>query len=122
MAWYSKRPPSKIFSSDKCGLDFHHSGEGMWGRGIYLAKNASYSYAYSHPLPDGSKQFFYCSVLVGDSVKLEPNNTLRLPPVKNEAASGDERYDSVEGATGGSQIFIVYDNQKVYPAYLITFR
>lgn len=112
--------PGKIFLSDKCGLDSHHSAEGMWGRGIYLAKNASYSHNYSHKLSDGSNQFFFCSVLIGDSVKLPHNNSLRLPPVKDES-SGD-RYDSIEGFTGNSQIFIVYDNQKVYPAYLITYK
>jgi hypothetical protein len=121
--WHGTRtlPPSTVYSSDKCGLDFHHSNEGMWGRGIYLAKNASYSNSYSHTLQDGSKQFLFCSVLIGDSVKLEADNSLRLPPFKDQMSGSGERYDSIEGFTGGSQIFIVYENQKVYPAYLITY-
>ena len=124
LLWHGTRnvAPTTVYSSDKCGLDFHHSNEGMWGRGIYLAKNASYSNSYSHALQDGSKQFLFCSVLIGDSVKLAADNSLRLPPFKDQMSGSGERYDSVEGSTGGSQIFIVYENQKVYPAYLITYK
>ena len=31
------------------------------------------------------------------------------------------RYDSVSGDTGGSKVYITYDNDKAYPAYLITY-
>ena len=34
----------------------------------------------------------------------------------------DELYDSVSGSTGDSDIFVIYDHEKAYPAYLITFR
>jgi hypothetical protein len=76
----------------------------MWGRGIYLAKNASYSDSYSHTLQDGSKQLLFCSVLIDDSVKLTADNSLRLPPFKDQMSGSGERYDSIEGFTGGSQI------------------
>ena len=32
-----------------------------------------------------------------------------------------ERYDSVSGQSGGSDIYMVYDHDKAYPAYLITY-
>ena len=33
----------------------------------------------------------------------------------------DERYDSVHGKSRGSDIYVVYDHDKAYPAYLITY-
>jgi hypothetical protein len=31
------------------------------------------------------------------------------------------RYDSVCGVTGGSRVFIVYENGRAYPEYLVTY-
>jgi hypothetical protein len=33
----------------------------------------------------------------------------------------DERYDSVSGDTNGSEVFVIYEQGKTYPAYLITY-
>ena len=42
-----------------------------------------------------------------------------MPPV---IEGENERYDSVSGETGGSNVYIVYANKKVYPQYLITYK
>lgn len=35
------------------GLNINYSNDGMWGKGIYFAVNASYSCpAYSHQIPN----------------------------------------------------------------------
>ena len=110
--------PEKIYESEH-GFDFRHSGSSsLWGKGAYFAVNASYScrsYAYRSPL--GYQQIFIAFVLTGDSIRMASDRTLVTPPSKDDG-SGD--YDSVNGITGSSQIYIVYDHDKCYPAYLIT--
>ena len=59
---------------------------------------------------------FLCLVLVGESVKLPPGQ-YRIPP--NKPGSSTERYDSINNEMEGH--YIIYDNVKSYPGYLITY-
>jgi hypothetical protein len=113
-------PPSKIYKNEQTGFDLRFCNAGMWGVGTYFAVNASYSNGYSYALGD-TKQMFLARVAVGDSIKLKSDSTLRMPPLKQNSTK-EERYDSVEGNTGGSDIFIVYENKQAYPSYLITYQ
>ena len=120
--------PEKVFRSEK-GVDFRFSREGLWGTGSYFAVNASYSDAYAYSTPGGinEKQIFICKVLTGDSYNAGTNKdpTLRQPPLKSGYRSelfDEERYDSVKGYTNESHVYVVYDHEKVYPAYLVTYR
>ena len=51
-----------------------------------------------------------------------------MPPAKTSGAQGGDvqfnqmKYDTVTGHTGGSQVYMTYDNDKAYPAYLITYN
>lgn len=119
-----------IYNGDKNGLDVRYSNDGMWGRGIYFAQNASYSHNYANVnTATGERVFFYCSVLLSDYIALASDKTLKMPPLKTNAASSEnsnlehdmDRYDSVKGNTNGSDVFIVYENEKTYPAYKITY-
>ena len=120
-------PPEKVFRSEK-GVDFRFSREGLWGIGSYFAVNASYSDAYAYARPGGSnvKQMFVCKVLTGESYNAEQSDrSLRQPPLKPIPTHGsfeEERYDSVKGYTNQSYVYVVYDHEKVYPAYLVTYR
>ena len=111
--------PNEIIESEK-GFDFRFGGNCMWGAAAYFAVNASYSDRYAHQTkgPFVYKQFLLARVLTGHSKALQPNTSLRKPPPK-EDESGD--YDTVNGHTGGSQVYMVYDHEKAYPAYLITY-
>lgn len=97
----------------------------MWGIGIYFAENASYSNGYSFKNLDGTCSFFYAKVAVGQSILQTSNNTTKMPPLKSNIASQsgstEERYDSIQGHTNGSDIFIIYENSRAYPHYLITY-
>ena len=53
----SKTPPEKIYNGEE-GFNQNFSNDGMWGRGLYFAENASYSDNYAYKLPDGSKGMF----------------------------------------------------------------
>lgn len=114
--------PSCIYQDEE-GFDMRFSNAGMWGNGNYFAVNASYSHGYAHPLPDGMRQMFLAKVLTGYSYKCSPNRSLRMPPVRKQSPKGgDMRYDTVNGETGGSQVFIAYSNEKAYPFYLISYK
>lgn len=120
----SQTAPEKIYKSEK-GFDFRYGNRGLWGKGAYFAVNASYSdkYAYKH---GGKKQILLALVLTGESTTCPQNNSMTTPPTKpnsmqDENMFVDENYDSVRGHTGGSEIYVVYDHDKAYPAYLITY-
>lgn len=105
--------PTEIIN-DKRGFDFRCARDGMWGAGIYFAVKASYSdknYAYKVP-GESCKQLLLARVLTGKSKDLAPDRTLRKPPAE---------YDTVTGTTNGSRVYVVYDHEKAYPAYLITY-
>ena len=115
--------PEQIYKSEK-GFDFRFANEGLWGVGTYFAVNAQYSNAYAFKLSGGSGrlQFFLALVLTGESYSCGEDRSLRKPPLKERNDMfADERYDSVHGKSRGSDIYVVYDHDKAYPAYLITY-
>ena len=116
-------PPDRIYTGEE-GFDMRFSAQGMWGMGNYFAVNASYSHIYAHPMASGYRQMFLVKVVVGASYDCPSNSSLRMPPEKQSKTTsmfGVERYDSVSGTTGGSKVYIIYDNLKAYPFYLITY-
>ena len=112
--------PQDIYKGD-AGFDMRFSNNGMWGRGNYFAVNASYSNDYAHHA-NGSRQMMMANVLTGYQYKCQPDSTLRIPPVRDAGGAMTRRYDCVTGNTGGSDIFITYENDRAYPAYLIMYR
>ncbi len=113
--------PEKIYKSEQ-GFDFRFSSNGMWGTGTYFAVNASYSYNYSYSAGQ-YKEMLLASVLTGDTHRCPPDGTLKKPPIKPRKADSfeDELYDSVSGHTRGSDVFIIYDHEKAYPCYVISY-
>jgi hypothetical protein len=110
--------PSKIYSSEE-GLDLRYSNDGLNGYGIYFADNAKYSDDYAHKIPGTQhKQMFLCLVLTGESANFGGGRGVRFPPFK--PGSHTERYDSINNGNGGH--FIIYDNLKQYPGYVITYQ
>ena len=110
--------PKMIYGSED-GLDIRFSNPGAYGTGVYFANNSLYSSTYAYPVPTGGGrefQMFVCLVLVGDSVQLQGGN-YRIPP--NKPGSQTERYDSINNGPGGH--YIIYDNLKSYPGYLINY-
>lgn len=117
----------KLIYDGEDGFDMRYSAQGMWGLANYFAVNASYSHSYAYTRSDGLREMFLVKVLTGDSFQCQSNPALRMPPEKQGVGSGKlqlakVRYDTVTGTTGGSQVFMTYDNDKAYPAYLIQYR
>ena len=116
----------KLIYKGEVGFDMRHSAEGMWGKGNYFAVNSSYSHRYSFQ-SGGLHVMFAAYVLTGNSFNCNPNNSLRKPPTLalescRSDATVQRHYDSVSGTTGGTRVYITYDNNRAYPAYIITYR
>ena len=118
--------PEKVYASEH-GFDFRYGSNGLWGNGAYFAVQAKYSaqnFAYRNS--SGFFQIILALVLTGESVLVAPDSALSKPPVKpkpgGNVALVEELYDSVKGHTAGTDMYIVYDHDKTYPAYLITFQ
>ena len=109
----SRQKPADYLIQNIDGLDPQFSDGGMWGRGVYFAENASYSDSYAHRLPDGNREMLYCEVLIGKYCELGSDGTLRTPP---------EGYTSVKGHTGGTDVYMVYKNDRSYIDCVITYK
>ena len=106
------------------GFDMRLSNNGMWGKANYFAVNASYtnSYAFhsvSAVMP--CKKMLAAWVLTGKSFYSQPHSFFRPPDVGDASQGVQRKYDSVNGQTGGSKVFITYENSLAYPGYLITY-
>lgn len=120
--------PKLIYESEE-GFDMRFSERGKWGTANYFAQSASYSNHYAHMAQDGTslRQIFLAEVLTGYSCNSPPNSELRMPPLMPPESNTarvhftQQRYDTVTGVTGGSQVYMTYDNDKSYPAYLIEY-
>ena len=116
-----KTHPSQIYKSDK-GFDFRFGNErSLWGQGTYFAVKASYSdRIYAYIAPDGCRVLLLAKVATGDSKYMSNAENLKLPPLKPGKMM--ERYDTVHATTGGSDVYVVYDHEKAYPAYVISYH
>ena len=116
--------PASIITSEK-GFDFRFGSEDcLWGKGTYFAVKASYCDSrFAFHTPRGHRQVFVARVLTGRSVLLpKPNRALKAPPRLPDSPT--DSYDSVNGVVENplrSQVYVVYDHDKAYPAYLITY-
>ena len=114
--------PELIYEGD-ASFDIRFSRNGMWGKGNYFAANASYSDSYAFNAGRlGLKKMLAAWVLTGHSYESDPFR-FDHPPFRDEKEQGrvHRRFDSVNGSTNGSKVYITYDNTLAYPAYLITY-
>ena len=118
------KKPELIYGGGE-GFDMRFSSSGLWGRGNYFAENSKYSDSYAHHV-SGARVMFAALVLTGNSIQLPENRSLTKPPfmpVRGDPGTAiQHRYDSVCGITGGTHVYITYDNDHAYPAYLITYE
>ena len=115
--------PELIYRGD-ASFDIRFSNNGLWGTGNYFAVNASYSDSYAFSTASAvmpCKKMLAAWVLTGHSFHSLPYRFTH-PPFREETSGGiRRRYDSVNGTTAGSKVYITYDNTLAYPAYLITY-
>lgn len=102
------------FNRAYCGKN-----EFFFGRGVYFARDFSYSAqtTYSRPDPDGTKYIFMCRVLtgtftVGNKEMIEPE----MKPGTNF------RHDCTVNNFDEPTIFVVFKDAQAYPEYLVSFN
>lgn len=91
-----------------------------YGKGVYFARDASYSANVSYSQPDvgGVQRMFLCRVAVGASTK--GRSDMKAPPERCSATH--TLYDSTVDSTANPSIFVVYKDAAAYPEYIITFK
>ena len=120
-------PKDIVFSS--AGVDFRYSSRDrtlLWGAGAYFAVKASYSDRCAYLTPDKVRQLILAQVLTGKSCSYgnAKEYSLTKPPQLPGARPG-VLYDTVNGEAGRlteSTVYVTYDHDKSYPAYIITYR
>ena len=117
--------PKDIYKGDS-SFDIKFSEKGLWGRGNYFAVNASYSDTYAHSVHGTDmRKLLVAYVLTGLSYYSDQDSSLTMPPYRSkqdDPLAIRRRYHSVNGVTGGTTVYITYDNNLAYPAYVITYR
>jgi HEPN domain-containing protein len=120
-------PPEMIYGSET-GFDMRFSRNGLWGYGNYFAVNAQYSLRYAYSKGNNQYQMFVARVSPGAS-KSHGRQSVRydVPPERettglHQPGQVRRRYNSVNAFSGGSEIYITYENHLAYPEYLITFQ
>jgi Leucine-rich repeat (LRR) protein len=90
----------------------------VYGKGVYFAKNSSYSASTTYSPPDSSnvQQMFLCRVLTGHTC-VGTNGQL-VPDVRD--ASRHILYDCTTNSD--KSIFVTYHDSQQYPEYLIRFK
>ena len=114
----SETDPKVIYGGNDESFDMRLSNEGMWGKGIYFAENASYSNDYRSKNKN-YYQMIVAEVILGDYIELISDSKIKRPPPKYKDKG--IKYDSIKGFTNGSNIFIIYENNRAYPFYLISY-
>jgi hypothetical protein len=90
-----------------------------YGKGVYFARDASYSShpTYSRPDKKGVQRMFMCRVVVGDWCK--GNNGALTPDTKPKSL---ELFDTTVDTVHKPSIFVAYHDAQAYPEYLISFK
>ena len=102
------------------GFRKEYSSVAAYGEGTYFARDASYSaggycgYNNDHK----SYQMFQCRVIMGESHRGNGGYKLRSWPTK----ANDLIYDSLVDDTFDPSIFVIHENARAYPMFIIHFR
>ena len=91
---------------------------GTLGRGVYFAKDATYSVRYAES-PGGNRYMHLARVLVGQYCT--GHFDLIVPPPKDPSRP-EVLYDAVVDQWENPNIFVVFFDNQCYPEYLITFQ
>lgn len=107
----------------KKNFDWRMSGTAtgaVYGEGTYFATDASKSHKYTRPDSSGYRYMFVPCVLVGAYTKGKKG--LRIPPPKDTMNPHGDTFDSCVDDVQNPRIFVIFDKDQCYPAYLVTYR
>merc|ERR1712070_990657 len=90
----------------------------MYGKGVYFARDASYSSSttYSRPNNKGVQHMFLCRIVVGEFC------TGRRDALTPDVRKGHQLYDTTVNNVKNPAIFVTYHDAQAYPEYLVKFK
>jgi len=106
--------PAAIYRNFDTGFDLQYAAYGAYGKGIYFARDASYSHGFAHPKSHGVYQMLMADVFVGKAYDYNRGG------IKGQLVKPPDGYDSICVNTNG--FYILYNNLHSYPLYLIEYR
>ena len=92
----------------------------VYGKGVYFARDSSYSNGYARPDGNGHRYMYLTRVLTGEYTV--GNISMVVPPAKNTQVDQHVLFDSTVDNVGNPSIFVVYTDAQNYPAYVITYK
>lgn len=108
------------------GFDVRLSNGGSWGHAIYLSDSALYVDKFAHSTPTGEKEIILAKALIGEAFDcgIEKNTGLRVPPIKQKSMQNmvNIKYDSIAGITKNTRVYMLYENYKTYPEYIVQYK
>ena len=92
----------------------------LYGNGSYFATESTYSADDWYSKPDGSglKRMYQARVLIG--VYTKGKRGLKVPP--EQPGKPGVLYDSVVDNVSNPKMFVVFNDCKACPEYLVTFK
>ncbi len=114
----SSNDPKLIYEGKEEGFDLRFALDGMWGRAIYFHLNSCFSNDFRFKTRNNTSLLFVAKVLTGNVVTLKQNKNLRHPPFI-DSNKGVDRYDSVK--SDFDERYMIYNNLRAYPAYLVEY-
>ena len=109
----SSRTNPEVIIRDPLGFKIEYAHDGMWGKGIYFAVNASYSHKFSY-IEGNTHSMFLSKVFVGNAKFEDHDKNISQPPRGYHSITGIHR--------AGTRIYVIYENGLAYPGYLIKYR
>jgi hypothetical protein len=110
----------------KLGFDISFAIDNQdYGRGIYFNKRADKA-ILNITKKKGIMNIFLCNVLTGSTFISEVRTAYRKPPfydepnfIYHDSVTNVENFSNLKEV---DQIFVIYNNEKAYPSYLIEFK
>ena len=91
-----------------------------YGKGVYFARDASYSHDYSTPDANSQRHMYYAQVLTGEYTV--GDSSMKAPPAKNPQVDANVLFDSTVDSVSNPAVFVVYQDTQCYPSYLISYQ
>ena len=136
--WHGTSPDTLAKINTACGFDRNFAGKNsklfysfymcktcfpiatVYGKGVYFARDASYSHGYSASDANSQHHMYYAQVLTGEYTV--GNTSMLAPPAKNPQVDANVLFDSTVNNVSTPTIFVVYQDTQCYPAYLISYQ
>ncbi|XP_019855316.1 PREDICTED: uncharacterized protein LOC100631792 isoform X2 [Amphimedon queenslandica] len=121
LLWHGTSPDT-LDKINTRGFDRNFAGKHatVYGKGVYFARDASYSHRYTSPDANGVRHMYYTLVLTGEFTV--GDNLMICPPLKNPQVDLIVTFDATVDNVANPAIFVVYRDTQHYPAYLINYK